>query len=580
MTWLKRLAKWLWNPTPKAASVAVDPAATYLRGTEQAAWQNLPAHARERIVMGLRENLVQEGLLGMGGFMDPDAQLTAAQGGSAYYRRLTQSPRDLHPILQMRMIEIAAWLYDTNPLAKRVLELTRDFVLGDGLHVAAQDRGGDADVGPMQEVLDAFWSDPFNRLDLRLHDHVLELGLFGEWIPTVGRNPADGSLRLGHIDPALVKEVVFARDNVLQPVAVVLADPVAADQQRYKVVQVVEDPNSALYGRMAGAETDETGRVIERWQDYNLQGEVTLSGTYAGSCFLFQINKISNSQRGRSDLLCLADWVDAYDQVLFNTIDRGLLMKSFVWDVTLEGMNETEIDAYARKQAAPKPGSVRYHNERVAWAAVQPDLKAIDDQIGADLLQSYVSTGAGMAKTWLNGTMDVNRATAEGLSEPAIARMAARQRYVKYIVGAIATAVLDAAEVAGRLPRRPERPGSTLPTPWPIAVEAPELRANDQLKQGQTLAAVASALATARADDAIDVQVEQQALAMVLTSLGVEVDLDAMRTRIADEVKQREQQRQEQAALMLQRAELSARAGQPTPTPNGAPTNGKTPANA
>jgi len=233
MSWLKRLKKWLWNPTPKAASVAVDPAGTYLRGAEHAAWRNLPAHARERIVMGLRENLVQEGLLGMGGFADPDANLTAAQGGSAYYRRLTQSPRDLHPILQMRMIEIAAWLYDTNPLAKRVLELTRDFVLGDGLHVAAQDRGGDADVGPMQEVLDAFWSDPFNRLDLRLHDHVLELGLFGEWIPTVGRNPADGSLRLGHIDPALVKEVVFARDNVLQPVAVVLADPVAADQQRY-----------------------------------------------------------------------------------------------------------------------------------------------------------------------------------------------------------------------------------------------------------------------------------------------------------------------------------------------------------
>lgn len=61
---------------------------------------------------------------------DPDANLTSAGGGSAYFRRLTKSPRDLDPITDQRARDLAYSLYETNPLAKRIIELTRDWVLG------------------------------------------------------------------------------------------------------------------------------------------------------------------------------------------------------------------------------------------------------------------------------------------------------------------------------------------------------------------------------------------------------------------------------------------------------------------
>ncbi len=100
-----------------------------------------------------------------GGGIDNDEHL---------YRKLTgNSKKDLSPLKQERMLQIAYHLYENNPLAHRIVEMTKDFIVGEGITYEAADE-------KVKDVLDAFWCDPVNMWDLKQHQKALELGLYGE----------------------------------------------------------------------------------------------------------------------------------------------------------------------------------------------------------------------------------------------------------------------------------------------------------------------------------------------------------------------------------------------------------------
>ncbi len=480
---------------------------------------------------------LQEGVFMGAVDYDPDASLSATQGGSSYYRRLTgKIDRDLNPITQERARAIAFWLYDSNPLAKRVLELTRDFLVGDGVGVAAQGEDEEARKA-IQEVIDRFWGDPINLMDLKLFSKVLELGLWGEQCYSVTVNPVDGHVRLGYVDPGLIADVLLDPKDGETPREVVLTGVAAESGKRLKVISFCDDPNSPWFGRLMGVATDRDGTVLDTWQDRNSAGEpvgepVGEAKPYLGACFLFRINAVSNARRGRSDLLSLADWIDAYDQVLFNEVDRAILMKSFIWDVAIEGDEKAVLDAQARYQNPPKPGSLRIHNTKEKWEAVNPEIKSYETKAGADLLLGYISTGSGHPKTWLSGTDDVNRATATELSEPAFKRLSARQRYVRYMIEQIVSFVLDQAEMKGKIGKR-EVAFGLAPAAWSFSVTMPEIRSKDMKLAADTFNAAMQALASALVEELVDKETAQELVAMLIGQFGVDVDLEAMRERLA-----------------------------------------------
>lgn len=471
---------------------------------------------------------------------DPDANLSATGGGSAYFRRLTATRRDLPPLTQERMIDISAWLYDMNPLAKRVLELTRDYVLGDGVTITATAEDEKA-KDSTQQAIDGFWDDPVNSLDITLHQYVLDQEVFGELFWSVWVNPVDGHVRLGWIDPIAVAEIVHDPDNATVPVAVRVKGPTGSADKVLRVVQVDESANSSWYGRLVGVETDRQGNVQTTYK----LGDDDEEKPYDGACLYFPINQVAPGTRGRSDLLCLADWIDAYDQILFGEVDRASLLKRFIWDVTITGGTDNTIDKYAKMNPAPKDGSVRYHNEKVAWEAVTPDLKAADAAVGMDGLLSYVATGAGRPKTWLNGIMDVNLATATALSEPAFKALSLRQKYVKYLLSQLVTFVLDQAEMHGKLLRRKQQAGTARPEAWPFTVNLPELRPKDLKLAADTLLQAVNGLTVAKAEGVIDNELFQQAVVLLIEQLGIEVDVKALQERL-QKIEDEKQAKQEQ----------------------------------
>ena len=456
------------------------------------------------------------------GFYDPDIDLTAAQGGAAYFRRITQSPADLSPLIQTRMQELALYLYDKNPLAKRCLELIRDAVVGNGFSVESKDTAA-------QEVIDRFWKDGVNDMSTRIHDGVLELGLYGELAILVFVNERSGHVRCVTVDPRTIEAAITKPGSPDVTLAIKIAGPTGTEERYVKVI------NENDSGMMIGAAPGETltpgkGRVpVPYYTPEGLDPSTRLVG-----CFFEAINKTRAATRGRSDLLSVMDFVDMYDRLVFDEAERMSFLRAFVYDVEVKGADAGELLKKAMNEPPPKPGSVKYHNENERWTAVTPQLGAQDGATTADLILSLIATGVGVPKTWLNGSMDVNKAMAYAMDDPAIRRLKARQNRVIMMIRRIVRFVLDQAEMAGALkPAGDER--------HQFSINTPEISGRDLEKGARSLFSSIQALGMGKAALWVDDETAVQALSIMLGELGVHIETDELQKRLDKMKTEREQ---------------------------------------
>ena len=286
-------------------------------------------------------------LVGMAGEAEPAKPLreaAIAQGdGEAGWRRLTGNgldslnDRDLAPMAQARMQKLADHLWQSNLLANRLIELPLAYLLAEGVSLQCSD-------DDHQKLLNTFWSDPINNYPLKLVPRVRALGLLGEqcYIATV--RDGDGFVRLGYLDPRQIATVVTDPGNSEQPIGIVTKRDNRGRQHKYQVIVLGEDAD--LFSEVA------TRIRAEEFTD--------------GACLLYQLNKLPDGSRGRSDLLGQMDWLDAYDEFLFNELDRIGYLRSFVWDVTLKGADDQAVAAWEKKFVPPGPNSTFVHRRAVA----------------------------------------------------------------------------------------------------------------------------------------------------------------------------------------------------------------------
>jgi hypothetical protein len=278
------------------------------------------------------------------------------------WRPLTgQSNRDLSPLTQTRMQELALYLWEGNLLANRLIELPVAYLLAEGVGLAVNDPDA-------QGWLNAFWRDPINCMDIKLPRKVRELALFGEqcWPAFTAAN---GHVRLGYLDPGLIETVVTDPDNAEQPIGIVTRKDKQGNARRYRII-------------VNGPEEMFTPRTREIRETFN-----------TGECFYFAINRISNGRRGRSDLLASIDWCDSYETFLFGEVDRANFMRAYMWDVTLKGATPEEVQKRASQIHAPKPGSIRVHNDSEEWKAESPELGQYESAAGARLFRNHILGG-------------------------------------------------------------------------------------------------------------------------------------------------------------------------------------------
>jgi hypothetical protein len=425
------------------------------------------------------------------------------------WRRLTGGAmRDIPEFKLERMRELALFLWRTNMLANRLIELPLAYLLAEGVRLQAADP-------EVQGWLDAFWDDAINAMDLKLEKKMREHHIYGEQCWPVFVNAVSGAIRLGYIDPAEIDEVVTDPDNAEQPIGVITRANGANRKRRYRII--VLGPET-VFAPAAQA----------------LRAEFT-----DGDCFYFALNSLSNGVRGVSDLLAAADWLSLYEEGMFGEIERVDLSKRFIWDVTMKGATKEEVEARARSIATPKAASVRVHNDAEEWDAVAPDLKAADATELMRLFRNHILGGGTIPEHWYGGAADVNRATGDSMGDPTIKILTRRQRYWMVVLVMVASYV-----VWRRLdPAGAGDPKEFLADPdfRPRAV-FPELTSKDTASFATALTQVVSAASVAVTSGLLSEETALTLIALVAGQLGVEIDPKAELEAARAEADQRRQQ--------------------------------------
>ena len=405
------------------------------------------------------------------------------------YQRLTAQRRDLPEVTQTRMQDLGAWLWQSNLLARQLIEMPIAFLLARGVRVTVPDPEA-------QKRVDAWWSDPVTDVALRLPEWMRGLRIHGEQCWPVFVDQSNGHVRLGYLDPGAIATVVPDPENAACPIGIVTRSGRRGQGRRYRIIYL--GPETMFSTR--------TREIRETFTD--------------GDCFYWRKNVLGGG-RGRSDLLAAIDWLDAYERFLFGEIDRADFLRAFVWDVSIAGAKPDEVEERAKQIKAPEPGSVRVHNDSETWSAVVPDLKSFDAGAAARNWRNHILGGLAIPEHWFGGGGDVNRATAGEMGEPAFKAIMMEQRLWTEILRRVAAFVVwRSQDPAGLDPPDPAEPDPDL-TPM---ISWPELVERDVTKHAAALQATATAGAVAIDRGILSTETVTRLLVSVAERLGVEID--------------------------------------------------------
>ena len=443
----------------------------------------------------IRQGLTPPLAKGGGGDFREAAGITVDFDDDQWRRLSGDSSRDLSPMTHARMQQTATYLWQANPLANRLIELPIAFLLADGVSLEATTE--DPDLKPIiQDWLNRFWLHPINNFPIKLPKKVRELALFGEQCWPAFVNPYSGQVRLGYLDPELVETIVMDPDNAEQPIGIVTRRDRKGIQKRFKVIVNGEE------------------------EELFTQRTIAIRNTFTdGDAFWFCVNNLCTDSRGRSDLLPVMDWCDAYETGLYGEADRQGFLRDYVWDVTLKGATEDEVKRRAREITRPAPGSARVHNDAEVWQPLSPDLQAADGSIGARLFRNHILSGQTMPEHWYGGGGDVNRATGDSMSEPTLKVLSLRQAYLGHMLLEAARYTIRQREKAttGREP-------DLFDPIYGVTCRWPEMSPKDTTKYAAALQQVVVACSMAMDKNLLSPETALSIIDAVSGRLGVSID--------------------------------------------------------
>lgn len=371
----------------------------------------------KRAWAGLRLREVNEyntALSGQGHLIDPDEN---------DYRRVTQAKRDLPPVKQERAIELSYAFAEKDPLAQRLLRVPLEAIASAGLEFKSND-------DRVNELWQEWWECPLYPLwgfkaryySITTQSLWIDARISGEAIWPFIVSPFAGKLDLAYIDPINVEQVLPAPGNALIRDKIVLKRGLGLD------------------------DTQRVLQIVRPYPDFK---------NFLGNTFYFSLNAPVNSTRGRPQLLALLDWIDLYDQSMFNDAELQSMRSRILYDVEATGVtSETELQKLEQRYfpggAAPKPGTAFFHNEKMKLDVKVPDLKNGDFVAGVQNQLAHVIGGRGLNKHLLGFSGDVNTAAIREMSTPAVWTIEGEQRFDQAIIATVFSCVIAKAIEAHR----------------------------------------------------------------------------------------------------------------------------------
>ncbi|MFN2222019.1 MAG: hypothetical protein PVH65_00900 [Chloroflexota bacterium] len=300
-----------------------------------------------------------------------------------------------------------------NPLAKSILDITTDFVIGDGITISSSH-------GRLQTFIEKFWNHPQNRMDQRLAAMCDELTRAGDLFVVLFRNPQDGMSYVRFVTKEQIVHIETA-DN---------------DWERELAYhQVQDDPlNPKVWLSPNHPAASEADAVMLH----------------------YSVNRPIGASLGEGDLDTIIPWLLRYSRMLEDRVRMHWAIRSFLWFVTVP-TNKVEAKQ-AEYSRPPEAGSIVVKDDAEEWEVKSPTLRASDARYDLQAVRHMIDA-VGYPPHWRGEGGDANLATATAMQLRPERHLRARQNTLVFILeDMIYHAFLRAAEIGMQNATRPRAP--------------------------------------------------------------------------------------------------------------------------
>jgi hypothetical protein len=315
---------------------------------------------------------------------------------------------------------ITAWR--SNPIARRIIELTTEFVIGDGFSFTAPRQ--------VEKLLKEFWTHPLNNLDDQLPEWADEAWRTGDLFLLVS---VDGG------GQAYVRAVPSESIGLIET---------AGNDYRQEL----------LYKRDAMDENP--------WPAYHAGEDQTVFILH------FPLSRAVGASFGESDLSHLLYWIGLYRQWLEDRARLNYFRQMFSFILQRPFVSQAEKDKYIRDftyKLPNKSGGVLGLDTTESLGVLNPNLASFEAESDGLAIKRMIASGAGIPMHFLAEPEGSTRTTAEAAGTPTFKRFKRRQQF-------LANAVLTLLQVVVAIRRKTV---SNLPAAPDIHVNVPDITERD-----------------------------------------------------------------------------------------------------
>lgn len=327
------------------------------------------------------------------------------------------SDRDRYAYNREEILEQCLEAWRDNPLARRIVELTSDYVVGGGIGIEAEDAAA-------HKFLDEWWNHRLNHMPVRCFEWCDELTRSGEIFPVISTD-ASGMSYLRAIPALDIQEIESAPNDV--------------EQERVFKQKPVEAGGEPTLWRAYDQSDDAPGE----------------DGSFTPVMLHYAVNRPVGTQRGESDLAPLLKWLTRYSAWLEDRVRLNRFRQVFLYWVHRAFANEAER---FKRQAdlnanPPNPGSILVTDEEESWEVLQPRLDSFEAKEDGLAVKKMIASGAGIPMHFLAEPESSTRTTAEASGGPTFRHYGRRQEFFIYIIADVARIALRRrAMVAPQIP--------------------------------------------------------------------------------------------------------------------------------
>lgn len=392
-------------------------------------------------------------------------------------RSLSQSERDRYTYDRSDILEQSLKAWRINPLARRIVELTSQYVVGGGLTINCKDAKASGFFGE-------FWNHRLNRMPVRVSEMCDELTRTGNLFVILTTDAAGMSyvrlLPASHID-----EIISKPNDVEQPLL-------------FKVKADLENLSPEPLPAYDPLNDDPTKAVV-------LQ---------------YAINRPAGAQWGEPDLAPLLVWLSRYSNWLQDRARLNRYRNAFLYIVQAKFASEAQ--RVQRQNALnanpPKPGSILVADDTESWKVIHPRLDSSNAEKDGLALKKMIAGGCGLPLHFLAEPESATRTTADAAGGPTFRRFEQRQQYFLWMIEDILRVVLNRrAMVDGKINKEVD-----------LAVTGADISSRDNLSLSQAAYYMVEVLANLRDRSLVS---NDEFLRVIYRFFGETVDADEMLKR-------------------------------------------------